>query len=125
MPTLPQSSARSRSGGSAEDNADNGADNGADLDDDARAALGGAAIHLPCLLTAIAIMLAGSVYPLLFAGGDGKASHGLAMALFWAMSAGFVRGVGFVPRARLWRLLFSGGACLAGLLLAGALRWGG
>ncbi len=121
MPTLPQSSAPSRPGGSAQDDVDTRAD----LDEDGRAALGGAAIHLPCLLTAIAIMLAGSIYPLLFAGADGKASHGLAMALFWAMSAGFVRGVGFVPRARLWRLLFSGGACLAGLLLAGALRWGG
>jgi predicted membrane protein len=121
MPTLPQPSAPSRPGGSAEDDADNGAD----LDDEARAALGGAAIHLPCLLTAIVIMLAGSIYPLLFAGADGKASHGLAMAMFWAMSAGFVRGVGFVPRARLWRLLFSGSACLVGLVLAGALRWGG
>lgn len=121
MPTLPQPSAHSRPGGSAED----GVDNGADLDDDARAALGGAAIHLPCLLTAIAIMLAGSVYPLLFAKASGGADHALAFALFWAMSAGFVRGVGFIPRARLWRWLFSGGACLAGLLLAAALRWGG
>lgn len=97
----------------------------ADDSDDERTLHGGVAIHLPCLLAAIALMLAGSIYPLLFAGADGKADHGLAMALFWAMSAGFVRGVGFVPRARLWRLLFSGGACLAGLLLAAALRWGG
>ena len=121
MPAPPPSSAPSRPVISADD----GGDNGADLHDDALAAPGGAAIHLPCLLAAIAIMLAGSINPLLFTGADGKASHGLAMALFWAMSAGFVRGVGFVPRARLWRLLFSGGACLAGLLLAAALRWGG
>jgi len=84
----------------------------------------GAAIHLPSLLVALAIMLAGSIYPLLFAGADGRADHGLAMALFWAMSAGFVRGVGFIPRARVWHLFFSGWSCLAGLLLAAVLRWG-
>jgi predicted membrane protein len=65
-------------------------------------------VHLPALLTALAIMLVGSVYPLLFADATGKADHGLAMALFWAMSAGLVRGVGFVPRRALWGWLFSG-----------------
>ena len=84
----------------------------------------GAAIHLPSLLVAIAIMLVGSVYPLLFSGPDGKADHGLATALFWAMSAGLVRGVGFVPRAWIWRLFFSGWSCLIALLLAGWLRFG-
>ena len=73
----------------------------------------------------LAIMLVGRVYPLLFADASGKADHGLAMALFWAMSAGLVRGVGFVPRWALWRWLFSGWACCAGLALAAWLRWGG
>ena len=82
----------------------------------------GAAIHLPSLLVAIAIMLVGSVYPLLFAGTDGQADHALATALFWAMSAGLVRGVGFVPRAWIWRLLFSGWSCGVALLLAVWLR---
>jgi predicted membrane protein len=86
---------------------------------------GSTAVHLPCLLAAMALMLAGSINPLLLAGADGKADHGLALALFWAMSAGFVRGVGFVPRALAWRLLFSGGSCLAAVLLSAALRWGG
>ena len=85
---------------------------------------GTARVHLPSLLVALAIMLVGSVYPLLFADAAGKADHGLAMALFWAMSAGLVRGVGFVPRWLLWRWLFSGWACCAGLLLAAWLRWG-
>lgn len=91
---------------------------------DVAAESGGGAIHLPSLLVAVAIMLVGSVYPLLFVGTHGEADHGLAMALFWAMSAGFVRGVGFLPRAMAWRLLFSGWSCLAGLLLAAWLRWG-
>lgn len=83
-----------------------------------------ARVHLPSLLAALAIMGVGSVYPLLFADAAGKADHGLAMALFWAMSAGLVRGVGFVPRFMLWRWGFSGWACAAGLLLAAWLRWG-
>ncbi len=33
------------------------------------------------------------------------------------MSAGFVRGVGSVPRARMWRWLFSGRACALALAL--------
>ncbi|MDO9251224.1 cyd operon YbgE family protein [Hydrogenophaga sp.] len=81
-------------------------------------------VHFPSLLAALAIMLVGSIYPLLFADASGKADHSLAMALFWAMSAGLVRGVGFVPRWFGWRWLFSGWACAAGLLLATWLRWG-
>ena len=83
-----------------------------------------ARIHLPSLIAALVIMLGGTVYPLIFSRANGTADHGLALALFWAMSAGLVRGVGFVPRYWLWRLLFSGWACLAGLLLAAWLRWG-
>lgn len=94
-------------------------------EDDTPAEPGGTTIHLPSLLTAIGIMLVGSIYPLLFSAADGKADHRLAMALFWAMSAGFVRGVGFVPTLWVWRLLFSGWSCVAALLLAGGLRFGG
>ncbi|MFT7724630.1 MAG: cyd operon YbgE family protein [Roseateles sp.] len=75
-------------------------------------------LHWPSLLAGLALMLAGTAYPLVFAGADGRADHGLAMLLFWAMSAGFVRGVGFVPRHRAWRWLFSGRACLAALAIA-------
>ena len=81
-------------------------------------------IHLPSLMIAIAIMLVGSIYPLLFTRANGTVDQSQATALFWAMSAGFVRGVGFVPHALIWRLLFSGGSCLAGLTLAAWLRWG-
>lgn len=75
-------------------------------------------LHWPSLAAGLALMLAGTAYPLVFARADGRADHGLAMLLFWAMSAGFVRGVGFIPRHRAWRLLFSGWACLAALALA-------
>jgi len=45
------------------------------------------------------------------------------MLLLWAMSAGLVRGVGFVPRAWPWRVLVSGPACTLALGLAAALRF--
>lgn len=75
-------------------------------------------LHWPSLAAGLVLMLAGTAYPLVFARADGRADHGLAMLLFWAMSAGFVRGVGFIPRHWVWRLLFSGWACLAALALA-------
>ena len=81
-------------------------------------------MHLPSLIAALAIMLAGSIYPLLLARADGSVDHGFVMAIFWAMCAGMVRGVGFVPLALAWRLLFSGWSCCAALLLAAGLRWG-
>ncbi len=78
-------------------------------------------IHLPSLLVGLAIMVGGTLYPLLMTDRAGRADHALATALFWAMSAGFVRGVGFVPRATAWRWLFSGRACAAALAVAALL----
>lgn len=81
------------------------------------------AVHFPSLLVALAIMLVGTVYPPLMVNSTGQADHGLAAALFMAMAAGFVRGVGFVPRHWLWRVLFSGWTCTAALLAAVWLKW--
>ncbi len=77
-----------------------------------------AGLHLPSLLAAIALMLLGSVAPVYLADAQGRAHHGLTLLAFWAMSAGFVRGVGFIPQARLWRWLFSGWACAIALVAA-------
>lgn len=79
-------------------------------------------VHLPSLAVALLVMVAGTLYPPLMANAAGHADHGLAMALFWAMSAGFVRGVGFVPRLVPWRWLFSGWACALALGLALVLK---
>ena len=79
-------------------------------------------IQWPSLVVALLIMVGGTLYPPVMADAAGKADHNLAMALFWAMSAGFVRGVGCVPQRWIWRALFSGWACAAALLLAAVLK---
>lgn len=79
-------------------------------------------MHLPSLLVALLIMLAGTLYPLLFANSKAQADHGLALALFVAMSVGFVHGVGFIPVKPVWRWLFSGWTCLLALLVAAILK---
>lgn len=82
-----------------------------------------ARMHLPALAAALLIMLAGSLYPLLMANASGQADHLFALALLCAMSAGFVRGVGFVPRRAVWRWIFSEWTCLAALLVAALLKY--
>jgi len=61
----------------------------------------------PPLLLAIVLTLLLTVYPQLLTR-EGHADHLAAMLLMWAMSAGFVRGTGFIPRHRLPRWLLSG-----------------
>ena len=80
-------------------------------------------LHWPSLLVAIVLMLLGSIAPIYLADSQGQADHGLALLAFWAMSAGFVRGVGFIPQARLWRWLLSGRACGFALISALLLRF--
>ena len=52
----------------------------------------------------------------------GKADHALALLVFWAMTAGFVRGVGFIPRSAALRWAFSGWASLTSLGAATLIR---
>jgi predicted membrane protein len=82
-----------------------------------------APVHLPALFVGIAIMMIGTAFPFVMSDAMGRADHGIAMALLWAMAAGFVRGVGFIPRHRVWRVLFSGWACAIALTLYAVLRW--
>ena len=80
--------------------------------------------HSPALATALALMLAGTAYPRLLADAAGRADHALAMFVFWAMTAGFVRGVGFIPHHPVARWLLSGWACVFALAAAAAIRAG-
>lgn len=75
-------------------------------------------ISVPLLLLGLALMLGLTIYPAALADSDGRADHLAALAAFWAMSAAFVRGVGFVPLHPLPRLLLGAPAVLVALLLA-------
>jgi len=75
-------------------------------------------IALLPLLAAVAIMLALSVRPDLLAKANGRPDQLATALLCWAMAAGFVRGVGFVPRFWLWRGLLGTPACVLGIALA-------
>lgn len=75
----------------------------------------------PSLIIAISLMLLGTALPIWFKAADGHADHTLAALVFWSMSAGFVRGVGFVPQHWLPRTLLSSMACY--LTLAVAMLW--
>jgi cyd operon protein YbgE len=81
-----------------------------------------AGLRLPALAIALSIMLVGTLYPPLMADAAGRADHALASALMWAMSAGFVHGVGFVPRRLAWRLLFGAPAVAVALACAAVLK---
>ncbi|NDV12527.1 cyd operon YbgE family protein [Crenobacter caeni] len=79
---------------------------------------GKARSSVPLLVVGLALMLGLTVYPALLAGSDGRADHLAALAAFWAMSAAFVRGVGFVPLSLLPRVLLGAPAVPVALLLA-------
>ena len=70
------------------------------------------------LLIAMAILVVMTILPGIATDQAGRADHPLAMLLFAAMSAGFVRGVGFIPYNRILRLLLSTPATLLFLALA-------
>jgi predicted membrane protein len=79
--------------------------------------------HTFSTFTASSLAIAGgTLAPPLMADAAGKADHGMAMALFWAMSADFVRGVGFIPQRWILRVLFSGWSCAAAMALALVLK---
>lgn len=80
--------------------------------------------HWPCFLLAMLIMVGGTLYPPFFADAHGKADHTLAYFVFWAMAAGFVRGVGYIPKFGLWRVLFSSWAAFGAFAVAIWLKWG-
>jgi cyd operon protein YbgE len=45
------------------------------------------------------------VYPRFIAAAPGEIRHGLLTLMMWGVAAGFVHGVGYVPRLKLWRYL--------------------
>ena len=78
-------------------------------------------VSLLPLIIAIALTLLLTIYPPILTTPAGKADHAAATLALWSMSAGFIRGVGFVPRNRVLRALFSTGACLVCLAASAAM----
>lgn len=74
------------------------------------------------LLIALGITVVVSIYPQA-ATVAGHADHPALMALFWSMTAGFVRGVGFVPVNPVGRWLCSATACYVGFVLFVLRAW--
>ncbi|TBV10312.1 cyd operon YbgE family protein [Stutzerimonas kirkiae] len=58
------------------------------------------------LLLAVPIGLLLLIHPAAMLDNHGHYSHSLLMLVMWGVSAGFVHGVGFVPRFWLWSVLF-------------------
>lgn len=70
------------------------------------------------LMIGVGLTIVLTLYPFILAKRSGDAGHAAAMLAFWSMSAGYIRGVGFIPSHRIWRVLFSSGACWLGLAAA-------
>ncbi|UDM16602.1 cyd operon YbgE family protein [Vogesella sp. XCS3] len=70
------------------------------------------------LLLGVGLMLGISLQPQWLTTQEGLADHPAAMLLMWAMSAGLVRGVGFVPQHWLPRGLLGLPAMWLALLAA-------
>lgn len=72
------------------------------------------------LVLALALMILVTLFPRGLTVADGSPiSHGVLTLIMWGMSAGFVHGVGFVPRNNVLRVLL--GPAIAWLLMGVAL----
>lgn len=79
--------------------------------------------NLLALVIGIGVTLVMTVYPHIAAKADGSPDMFSAALLFWAMSAGFVRGLGFIPHLLALRLLFSLPAAFIALAMAVSRLW--
>ncbi len=57
-----------------------------------------------CLAVALTVLVL--AYPKAIASSVSDVRHGVLALLMWGIAAGFVHGVGFVPRLPLWRIVF-------------------
>lgn len=76
------------------------------------------------LFVGLSLLVVMTLMPSLAVRASGEPDHIAALLIFWAMSAGIVRGVGYLPAHFVPRSLFSGYACLTALALA-VVRIGG
>lgn len=68
------------------------------------------------LLLAVPLSLLLMIHPALMLDSHGQYSHGMLSLAMWGIAGGFIHGVGFDPRTRVWQWLFH--PWLAWLLMA-------
>jgi predicted membrane protein len=69
------------------------------------------------LLVGLCLMFGLTIWPRALIDAHGRADHLAAILVLWAMSAGLVRGVGFVPAHLVPRYALSATACFVALAL--------
>jgi cyd operon protein YbgE len=74
--------------------------------------------HFSFLLAAMLSLLI-LIYPRFLASSAEQLNHGLLSLWMWGIAAGFIHGVGYIPRLKVWRVLF--GPLFAWLLMLMAL----
>lgn len=82
-------------------------------------------MDIPALLAALVMMIGLTAWPHWLSRANGQADHLAALLACMAMSIGFIRGVGFVPRHRVWQWLCSWPVMLGALVGTGWRLWGG
>ncbi|WP_168172382.1 cyd operon YbgE family protein [Cellvibrio sp. PSBB023] len=82
------------------------------------APLGRARFFILCLSLLVMVLI--TAWPHFLGSTPETMNHNAAMVLMLGMSCGFVYGIGFTPKLRIWRWLFSAWSAL-GLMLLGVL----
>lgn len=77
--------------------------------------------RLLSLALAIGLSTLVLVYPRVIAETASDVRHGALTLLMWGIAAGFVHGVGFIPRLGIWRVTFH--PLLGWLLMTGGALW--
>ncbi len=62
--------------------------------------------HFVSFALAVTLTVLVLAYPQAVATGAGDLRSGVLALLMWGVAAGFIHGVGFVPRLSLWRIVF-------------------
>jgi predicted membrane protein len=89
--------------------------------DEKPAPLGGGRVLVFCLSLVVMVLI--TAWPRFLGSTPDTMDHNAAMVLMLGMSCGFVYGIGFTPKLRLWRWLFSGWSAIGLMLLGLLMLW--
>ena len=75
------------------------------------------------LLLAVPLSLILLIHPITILNAQGHYNHNLLMLVMWGVAAGYVHGVGFDPRARVWQVVFHPPVAWGLMTLGYAVMW--